>query len=337
MSSDLLERARAAAAFEPTPPRQQLAAKHVPFDTLCGRQETEQALDRAVRAGGRVVIMGGSGSGKSSMLAWAFRDEAAGLAPVRVPVAAEDPQVVSQPGKFAAHAVATVAREARLLSKRETRQLQASTRQETRTLGVTLGPPAWLATGGISAEIETVADREPRSATEHIEMARNVMEMISAKGLQPVLVVDDADQWVNGGVEDDLVRGFFSRVIRAMCESLPAAIVVAADSRYVNLPGYQAAQNVLGTRIDIPKIPLPDGVARILEHRIRIATGGRLSDVMEESAVEAVSTVYEKHGGSLRFTMLVAHSALVAACEASVDLIAARHVNAAVALWAEIA
>jgi hypothetical protein len=335
VSRDLLDRARTAAAFEPTPPRQQLATKHVPFDTLCGRKETEQALYRAVWSGGRVVIMGGSGSGKSSMLAWAFRDEVDGLAPMRVPVAVEDPRVVSQPGEFAAHLVRTVERQAKLLSKREAKQLQASTRQETRTLGVTLGPPAWLVTGGISAEIETVAAREPRSATEHIERARNVMEMISAKGLQPVLVVDDADQWVNGGAEDDLVRGFFSRVIRAMCESLPAAIVVAADARYVNLRGYQAAQNVLGTRIDIPRIPLPGGVAKILEHRIRLATGGQLADVIEQGAIEAMSNVYEKHDGSLRFTMLVAQSALGAACEASAEAITERQINAAAALWSD--
>jgi hypothetical protein len=337
-----LEKLSQVGAFEPTPSREWLSVWHVPFDSLCNNQKSEQALDKASRAKKRVVIMGASGSGKSSMLAWAFRDEVAGLAPVRVRVAAEEHPVISKPGEFAAHLVETVARQARLLSNKEAKQLTAPPGQQTRTWAFKIGPPKWLLTGGVSREIVSVAERKPRSADQQIEIARAVMKTISSKGLVPVLVVDDADQWLSGGDDDKLVADFFSRVMRVMCENLPAAIVVAANYRYLSIPGYQAAQDLLSTEIDIPKVPLLGGMAKILEHRVEIATetrdrgalvtpGAQLADIMEDSAVETLAKIYRESKGSLRRTMGVAHRALGAACEDEADYITERQVRAAFA------
>ncbi len=331
MSLPQLEKLRQVGAFDPTQPRERLSVWHVPFDTLCGDQRTERALYEAIRTNGRVVVMGGSGSGKSSMLAWTFREEVLDLALVRVPVSAEDPTVVGEPGRFAAHLVQTVARQARLLPKKDARRFLDSTKRESWTVAIRLGLPTWLATAGISAEIQSVAERLPRSAADQIEIASTLMKTISAKGLTPVLVVDDADLWLSGGDHDKLVNAFFTRVMRSMCDHLTVPIVVAAHRRYLELPGYQAARGVLGTRIDIPQIPLPGGVAKILAHRVRIATEGQLADVMEDGAVAALAKVYEEGKGSLRYAMLVAQGALVAAWGDKADSITERQVTAAIA------
>ena len=331
MSLPQLEKLRQAGAFDPTQPREWLSVWHVPFDALCGDQRTERALHEAIRTNGRVVVMGGSGSGKSSMLAWTFREEVLDLALVRVPVSAEDPGAVGDPGKFAAHLVQTVARQAQLLPQRDAKRFLDFTMRESRTVAIRLGLPTWLATAGISAEIQSIAERMPRSAAEKIELARTLMETISANGRMPVLVVDDADQWLGGGSHDELVNAFFTRVMRSMCDYLAVPIVVAAHLRYLDLPGFRAARSVLGTRIDIPRIPLPGGIAEILAHRVRIATEGQLEDVMEDGAVAALAKVYEQGKGSLRHTMIVAQGALVAAWGDKADSITERQVTAATA------
>lgn len=52
--------------FESSPSRHDLGALHVPFDDLIGVSATESLLDKAVRRGENVALIGGTGSGKSS-------------------------------------------------------------------------------------------------------------------------------------------------------------------------------------------------------------------------------------------------------------------------------
>lgn len=80
MSKELIETLRAAAAFDATPLPEDLAALHVPFDDLLGEAKTENELQKAAEAGGRIALVGAMGAGKSSVLAYALTPSA-GFAP----------------------------------------------------------------------------------------------------------------------------------------------------------------------------------------------------------------------------------------------------------------
>jgi hypothetical protein len=65
-----LESLRAANALPHTLRYNQLAPYHVPFDELCGGTAVEGELAHWLAHRGRVSLIGPSGSGKSSALAW---------------------------------------------------------------------------------------------------------------------------------------------------------------------------------------------------------------------------------------------------------------------------
>jgi hypothetical protein len=53
-----------------------LARYHVPFDVLVGGTDIERRLRRSLEHGGRVAVIGRSGAGKSSVLAWTLQPPA---------------------------------------------------------------------------------------------------------------------------------------------------------------------------------------------------------------------------------------------------------------------
>jgi hypothetical protein len=83
-----LESLRAANALPHTLRYDQLEPYHVPFDELCGGSAVEGELAHWLAHRGRVALIGPSGSGKSSALAWVLahrRPE--NLAVLRIPIA----------------------------------------------------------------------------------------------------------------------------------------------------------------------------------------------------------------------------------------------------------
>lgn len=125
MSADLLALLSRESAFDPTPLPTDLAALHVPFDTLTSGHETEGALRAAAHSSGRVALVGPMGSGKSSVLAHVFQPDE-GFAPIQVSVAPEHEETVTEPGAFAQHVVRVVstwAADVEMLSEKEREQL----------------------------------------------------------------------------------------------------------------------------------------------------------------------------------------------------------------------
>jgi energy-coupling factor transporter ATP-binding protein EcfA2 len=96
-------------AFEATKRFDQLGYFHVPFDQLNGDDHTEAAFTRLVGNAERVAVVGASGCGKSSLIASVLGPLSVNLpdaiVPLRVPVAAEQDDVVIEPGSMARHIV----------------------------------------------------------------------------------------------------------------------------------------------------------------------------------------------------------------------------------------
>jgi energy-coupling factor transporter ATP-binding protein EcfA2 len=111
VSLDRLLQLDARRAFEATHRYEDLDLFHVRFDELTGRGETEQMLGHMAARGGRVALIGPSGSGKSSVISCVLgplvEDLPEQIIPIRIPVAAADAETGTEPRLFAQHIVRT--------------------------------------------------------------------------------------------------------------------------------------------------------------------------------------------------------------------------------------
>jgi hypothetical protein len=348
MTRSLLQAVDASHVLNPTPVGDEIVRFYVEFDELVGNGRTEGALRRAVEAGRRVAIVAPSGAGKSSLIEWVLGAPEVGLASIRVPVAVENDETVTNPGAFAQHTVRTVSRyalDAELISTKErNRILRASSDRVARPGRETaqrtgLGFPRWLLQGELGREVREFAEAvdHPRSGATVVDALRYLIRLIERHDLRTVFVIDDSDTWLTiEGVKDrtNLVNGFFDRVLRMLAE-LPAGLVVAVHERYLAMPGYRQAEGFLETTIRVPQLPDAEALERILDHRIKAADdSGNVSDAFEPSAMDELIGYYAGAAdASVRKTMQAAQRAVQIACENESDLVTEAMVEAAISDW----
>lgn len=329
-------------AFNPNPLHATLSALHVPFDAMLGvhaHGACERTVDRAVRQGRRVALVGATGTGKSSVIEHVLGPLVEGLAPLTIPVALEHPEVATEPAAFAGHLSALIARWVRFAQPEDAGQVDAITRRRvpaTRKFSIA---PSWLeAKVELGYELQRAAEQPATSATERITQAARLLDLINADGLVPVIVLDDTDRWLATSWQPDSVRlrqGFFGRIVRLIADELAAAAVVAVHPEYLTDPAYQAAQGFLEPVVTVPPIPGPDAVAAILRRRCELALGvGRTPNPPELITPAGVATLYDGYaragtGNIRRDLMLPATGALALAVDDLADVIDVRHCVAA--------
>lgn len=333
-------------AFDPLPLRAGLHLVHVPFDELTATTTTEAALTRAVRAGSRVAVTGPSGAGKSSMIGFALTEILDEVAVLRVPVEAEDPATVREPGAFAAHMLGELARQAdragRLTKRERDTALRAAARTATTERGrVTkagFGLPPWLLHADVATESHSILTAPiQRSAASTIESLTQLMNLLAARGLQPVVLIDDSDAWLEtpAGDRRDLIAPFFGRVLRDVAEELVCGWVVAVHDHYLTRPDFPHANGILQTQVAVPRLPAIAALDRILEARIRAALLGSdkpappLAAVFTADAVDALFAAYLRGAYNVRIPVHLAHAALEAACDDDAAVITTAHVQVA--------
>jgi hypothetical protein len=343
-TADTLLRLRDEHVFDPAPRQAELFRFHVPFDELTGETTCEHTLDAALRRGEQVALIGGSGSGKSSVISFVLGPLVEDLAPLPIPVSLEDEQVATSPVAFAAHLVRTVARyiayaqpadedDARRILRRTSPTLPSARRRPTK---VSIAP-SWMGVRlELAAELDSAtAPPAPRTGQEVIEQARRILELISARQLLPVLVFDDTDKWLQVSAPADSVRlvdGFFGRVVRLLAEELPAAAVIAVHNQYVTQPGYRSAAGFIESSIHVPSVPDVGGLGRILSQRVADLTDRPLEDLITSSALRLLMRHYlrGRSGDLRRRVMYVAHTALARACDDASPEITERHMRLAI-------
>src|SRR5665811_956262 len=278
MSRESLATLQEAHAFNPAPLRGELHELHVPFDEMTGGRGCEQALGDALRRGQRVALVGISGSGKSSVTQSVLGPLVEGLAPLPITVAIERPEIAQDPAEFAAHLVRLVGqwvvdampRQASRGREITTRRGQGGTRKQRFSIA-----PGWLSAKlELAYELQQASAQTPLSSGQRMDQARQLLDLIRADDLQPVLVLDDTDKWLYTTWQPDATTvrsAFFGRVIRVLAEDLSTAAVVAVHPTYLADAEYQSAAGSLDTTIHVPAIPSPATVGQILGRRAGLA------------------------------------------------------------------
>lgn len=327
-------------AFNPNPLHATLSALHVPFDAMLGTGACERVVDRAVRQGRRVALVGATGTGKSSVIEHVLGPLVEGLAPLTVPVALERPEIATEPADFADHLASLIARWVRYAQPDDAGQVDAITRRKAAATQKFSLAPSWLeAKVELGYELQRAAEQPATSATERITQAAQLLDLINADGLVPVIVLDDTDRWLATSWQPDSVRlrqGFFGRIVRLIADELGAAAVVAVHPEYLADPAYQQAQGFLEPVVTVPPIPGPQAVAAILRRRCELAldhTGAVDPDpnLVTPAAAAILYDGYARAGtGNIRRDlMLPATGALALAVDDLAEVIDERHVVAA--------
>ena len=338
MSHDLLQRLRDTRAFDQSPASEKLAAVHVPFDQLVAGTGVryEERFAAAVRRGERIALIGGSGSGKSSITEYVMRPPGPRrIAPLRIRLGMQADDMQTDPAAFPRLLVSAIAKQLEPVKRvREIEQavLGGNTKRAKKiSVGGGFG---WLA-GSLAVEIGSLIAEPPRGA-DVIDRAVDILELIRRDGFNPTLVLDDTDQWIRRpGIDNPEARiaSFFGTTVRLIAERLPAACVIAVHTEYLNSHHYEAAREFLDTRIALPALPEAASMGTIAEKRARVTLDDStiaMTDFVEHAALSRLFDNYLAVK-SVRRQMSVLHGATVRACDDGADVVAAQHVMSEIA------
>ena len=313
MSNDQIVALDDARAFEATHRFEDLAVFHVEFDQFTPRRGAEAVLRRMASTGGRVAVIGPSGSGKSSLMTHVLGPFAEGLPegliPLRIPVGGEADETVSERIPFVRHVVGTLLH----LASPEALTEHQRTRIEENLAGLprkagrevtrkySLGTPIWLANAQFAREVKTATQALPGrlSTAEAVQELQRVIELFRWHGTEPYLVFDDSDAWLRVAGEDStpLANAFFAENVDMLARETDCGFVVAVHNQYTSLDSYRAVRAQFSAQIGLP----PDGlemttaITAMLARRIQLAgVGSEPAQIFEQAALDLLVTRFEE-------------------------------------------
>ena len=340
MSLALLRHLQEESAFDSSPLRHDLGVYHVPFSELGSEEAPEQTLVSVARRAERLMIVGLSGSGKSSLTSYALGPTVEHILPILVPVAGESGDVVTNVQAVSGMIIQQIVQHEGLTDTKQKDVMRwASSRRpldsKVRMSGVSVG----VALMGI--DLRTEIKRQvpnntdlPNTASGTLEIVDQLLATIQEDGLMPVLVFDDTDRWLRGVVagdtdHHDVAMGFFGKVLTEV-RQLRAGIVVAVHSEYLeNNQLMDYIGNVVENRINIPILNSVDALGKVILSRIVVHcptsdsdSTPSLNEVMTTDALSELYQLYQKEfSGSLRMVVRTMHVALADACNGGFEII----------------
>jgi len=129
----------------------------------------------------------------------------------------------------------------------------------------------------------------------------------------PVMIVEDTDHW---GGSPELADAFFDQTSRAFA-TMDAAMVVATQSDYTRLDGYQRVRDKLTAEVFLPQLPdVEHGLTIVLQRRMSLAgVQTPVQDILEPEGLQLLSQSYiesvtDGQAGDLRRTLAIMRAAL---------------------------
>jgi hypothetical protein len=339
---DTLQTLDAGFAFQTSGRFDLLADEHVAYSTL-GAPDVDGALRRSIERGeGVITVVGRMGSGKSSLIAAVANSLDEGFLPLRVSVIGVE---AGDPAAFARHAITEIRdipdaqltrHETQALDRASAEHSSQTTTREIRA-GCEIAGGAVL-TGKVVGDIKRAAGEELARVTDPSHVLRGMQRLFDVFWKLkrcPVMLVEDTDHW---GGSPEVADAFFDQTSRAF-SNFDAVMVVATQSDYTRLEGYQRVRDRLTAEISLPQLPdVERGLAIVLERRIRSAgVSAALKDVLEHQGLEMLSQSYlesatDGQAGDLRRTLAIMRAALdIALSEPTAQFISGGHVQEAIA------
>jgi hypothetical protein len=314
MSQEALAALRERNVLSQTLPFEALGAYHVPFDELTGAAEFETALEYWSTRSGKVALIGDSGAGKSSVMAavlGAFSETIPDtLVPTRIPVELARPEVVTDVGAFGRHVIRHILNWAAPegLGEGERQELERRTADLERRSGRRRRGGFSLGTGNVlpvdlnfQADITGAAsDFEQQLQNGDVMLAlKRLVGMFRARNLEPFLVFDDTDAWLQLPGQEEVARelatGFFSSNVRMLSRELDCGFAVAIHRSYLELPAYQqVADSLEPIRLPVLEEPGP-AIEAIMQRRMAVdELDFSVPDAFEPEATAALAAVYSE-------------------------------------------
>lgn len=348
MSLELLIRLQEAHAFNHAPPRHDLGVYHVPFENLVPQHRTETTLAGVARRGERAVVVGQSGSGKSSLIEHVLGPLHPGIAPIAIPVFGEPSSVVTNVQAVAGLIIQTLADRANLSDDKRAEALEKASPKRTvlpkrRITGLSLGG-MWMG-AGLQVEIKRQAawpTELAKTAQATLEVLEQMLLAIQSEGYMPVLVFDDTDRWFRavGRAKDhqDLALAFFATVLPQL-RQLSTGMVVAAHNTYMeNATVASHIRNTVEIRVNIPTLTSTEALGQVIHSRLKAHAADDpmstppLTNVITPLALDRLFDLYQTDFHfSLRDAIRTLHVAVTEACNRGYDTVTPELINQAAA------
>jgi hypothetical protein len=171
-------------------------------------------------------------------------------------------------------------------------------------------------TGKVVGDIKRVAAEELQRATDPSDAIRGMQRLFDIFWKLkrcPVMIVEDTDHW---GGSPELADAFFDQTSRAFA-TMDAAMVVATQSDYTRLDGYQRVRDKLTAEVFLPQLPdVEHGLTIVLQRRMSLAgVHAPVQDILEPEGLQLLSQSYiesvtDGRAGDLRRTLAVMRAAL---------------------------
>jgi hypothetical protein len=340
MSSQQIAALAEQAVFRPRSRLWELHELHIPFDTLAHSHHYEQQATTRITQGTCVAVIGASGTGKSSVIAWICSQLPANHVALRIPVTGvEDPGSVGEVARLAL----SITLDEIILETRDQDQLEQARADATAASRTPVGVSAKLGGGPIPAEVN-VSTASLRQEFTHnrldgdylLALNGRLVPILSDAGITPVFVFEDTEATVGGADNRQRAEAFFAGPLSAFVDQIDAPTLVAVQTHLTD--GSRAFAR-LAPVLERLTIPLLDRYARqvvnsILARRIELANLNQsITALFDGPALDGLASFYRQSSGDLRRLLAAAHEAAEHATTDQADTIGLAHIRFGIAQW----
>jgi hypothetical protein len=328
------------AAFRPRSRLWELHELHVPLDRLACSNAYEQRAITRITEGSCVAILGSSGAGKSSAIAWVCYQLPSSHFALRIPITGvEDPGSVGEIARLAL----SITLDEVVLDASAQDELEKTRATSQTTTRIPSGVSAKLGGGMIPAEVSVnVASlreeftRDRLGGDHLLALNGRLVPTLAEAGTTPVFVFEDTEATVGGADDRQRAEAFFARPLSAFVDQVDAPTIVAVQTHLID--GSRAFGR-LAPGLELITIPLLSDRARtaietILARRMKLAQPHtQLANIIDPIALDALTDFYTQSGGDLRRVLAAAHEAAEHAAADQATQISGSHARFGIAQW----